>query len=456
MNSFKRYAFHGDAAEPADAEGVARLQSDLLQSTVGYVAERSPFYRELFGRCGVRAEDIGSIGDIEGLPVTTKEDLQRANWSFLCTDRTEISEVVATTGTTGEPVFFAMTSADVARLAENERRWFVEMGVAPGDLVQVAVTMESLFVAGLAYYKGLKRLGAGVVRTGPQNAKRQLDLLKVLGPKVIVAVPSFLRRMGELARAEGIDTGELKLERALLIGESIREEDFTSNCLGKMVEDMWKVESFSTYGITEGAVAFCECRRHKGLHSHPDLVYAEVLDDDGRALPDGEVGELVITTFQVEAMPLVRYRTGDITFLVPGGCACRRPGQVIGPIVGRKAHKLKVKGTTVYPGAIESALIGAGGVSNYQIEALSGDDGTDRIIVRVGVTNRDDERGDVFIDGLRSAIKSAARVTPEVELMSPAEVDALLFAGGSRKKIKFKDSRVKREERGHHPVRAGK
>ena len=424
-------------ADLKDPSKVRDLQSRLLVETVEYVLERSPFYREVFGEAGIGRGLIKSVDDIQKLPVTTKEDLQGSNWSFLCTVKSEISETVSTTGTTGSPVFLAMTGADVTRLAENERRWFAGMGLGPGDPVQIAVTMDSLFIAGLAYYTGLKRLGAGVIRSGPRNAARQLELIKSLKPKAVVAVPSFLLRLAELARDAGLDPSKLGLSSALLIGEAVREEDFTSNFLGKMVEDTWKIECFSTYGITEGALAFCECGEHRGLHSHPDMVFAEILDDGGERAPDGEAGELVITTLQVEGMPLVRYRTGDITFMVPPECPCGLATQMIGPIVGRKAQKLKLKGTTVYPGAIEKALSGVAGVKNFQIVASTGGDGTDRVLVKVG----SDRQGSEFVESLREAIRDVARVTPELELATPTEVEELLTEGGARKKLKFKDLR---------------
>jgi phenylacetate-CoA ligase len=167
-------------------------------------------------------------------------------------------------------------------------------------------------------------------------------------------------------------------------------------------------------------------------------MIVEVLDDAGRAVPDGETGELVITNLQVEGTPLIRYRTGDVTFLVPGACPCGRGGTRIGPIVGRKAQRMKIKGTTIYPKVIEDALLSVDGVENFVIEARTGDGETDRVVVRVGTL-----RGDAtFARTVGEALYAKARVTPEIRLASPAEVDGLLFEGGRRKPRVFVDLRT--------------
>src|SRR3989338_7903961 len=212
-----------------------------------------------------------------------------------------------------------------------------------------------------------------------------------------------------------------------------------------MVEKLSSVESFSTYGITEAQVAFCECREHKGLHSHPDLVYPEIVDDSGNVLKEGETGELVVTTFQAEGMPLLRYRTGDITFKLTERCDCGRTSTRIGPIIGRKAQKLKVKGTTVYPKAIENALLEIEGVENYVIEAYTGDDQADHIVVKVGSLKTQDSRLKTqdLKDAVCENIKAKVRVTPHIEIMMPQEVEKILYEGGRRKPMTFVDRRRK-------------
>ncbi|MBI5562853.1 MAG: AMP-binding protein [Deltaproteobacteria bacterium] len=415
---------------------VAGIQAELLCAALEYACRNSPFYRE---RLGSTPPKINGIEDIRKIPLTTKADIQDNNAAFLSVPRKDVAEMVATTGTTGTHVYIYLTAGDLIRLAENERRCFANAGVTAEDLFLLAVTLDNLFIAGLAYYSGLQRLGAGVVRLGPHSPKKHLETIAALRPTGIVAVPSFMAAIYRQAGKDGVDLGSLGLRKAVLIGETIRNADFSSNALGNIVESMNSLETYSTYGITEIAAAFCECPARRGLHSHSDLVYAEVIGDDGEPAADGEPGELVVTTFGVAGMPLLRYRTGDVTFKVPGQCACGRSSARIGPVIGRKAHKLKVKGTTIYPRAIENALVEIAGVENYVIEAHTGDDHADTVVVKVGAHNQKA----AFKLEVSEAIRAKARVTPAVEIMPPQEVEKLLYEGGRRKPMIFIDRRLK-------------
>lgn len=419
---------------------ISSIQGELLKETAWYLYKNSAFYRK---RLGNRPDIIGGIEDISRLPITSKEDLQKDNWGFLCVERDKIAEVVATTGTTGAHVFIWLTRKDLDRLAENEKRCFSCAGVNPKDLFLLSVTMDNLFIAGMAYYSGLQRLGAGVIRIGPHSPKKQLELIQTLHPTGIVAVPSFIIAIYKEAEKENINLSASNLKKLVLIGEAIRNPDFSSNSLGKMIERLGSVETYSTYGLTEAQVGFSECHCHKGLHSNPDLVYPEIVDEKGMALKDGEIGELVVTTFQVEGTPLLRYRTGDITFKVQDKCGCGRTSPRIGPVIGRKAHKLKVKGTTLYPKAIENALLEIEGVENYVIEAYTGDDQADHVLVKIGSNNLEVSFKESILENIRAKI----RVAPQVEIMSPQEVEKILYEGGRRKPMTFID----RRQVGHDP-----
>jgi len=423
-----------DRKAPKD---ISTIQTELLNETVSYLYKNSPFYRKRF----VSLPDIKGIEDISRLPLTTKEDIQQDNRGFLCVQRCNLAEIVSTTGTTGVPVFIGMTKKDMERLAENEKRCFSHTGALPDDLFLLSVTMDNLFIAGMAYYSGLQRLGAGVIRMGPHSPKRQLDLIQSLKPSGIVAVPSFIIAIMKQAEKDNINLEKSSLKRIVLIGETIRNPDFSSNAMGKMVEKLSFAESFSTYGITEAQAAFCECREHKGLHSHPDLVYPEIVDDKGNILKDGETGELIVTTFQAEGMPLLRYRTGDITFKLTERCDCGRTSSRIGPIIGRKAHKLKVKGTTVYPKAIENVLLDIDGIENYVIEAYTGDDQADHVVVKVGISQGAGGSGQELKDAICENIKATVRVTPHIEIIPQQEVEKILYEGGRRKPMTFIDRR---------------
>jgi len=420
-------------------DAVKEFQEELLLETVSYANERSPFYKRLFDNSGLSPSDLKKKKYFNKLPFTTKPDIQKSNRGFLAVPKHKIAEVVSTTGTTGEPVFISLTENDLERLAYNEEKSFSYTGAGRGDLFQIAVTCDNLFIAGIAYYKGLLRLGASVVRVGPQNIIRHFDIIKKLNPTGIIAVPSFMFQMVRRANEKGISVKDLGIEKIVLIGDSIRNEDFSSNALGQAIEDSFGKKCYSTYGITEGQVSFCECEHHSGLHSHPDLVFAEIVDENGNSLPDFEIGELVITPFQIEGMPLIRYKTGDITFKITGPCSCGRTSVRIGPILGRKFQRLKVKGVTLYPKTIENAILELKDVINYQIEAYTGTDQTDHLILRVGSYRNDP----AFRASVEDILRAKARVAPEIEIESPEEIEKRLFSGGSRKAVTFKCRRTK-------------
>jgi phenylacetate-CoA ligase len=416
---------------------IIRLQEELLRELISRVARTSPFYAERFSRGEVDAAAVRTLEDLALLPFTSKQDIQERNEDFWAAPKERLAEIVATTGTTGEPIYVAMTAQDLERLTECERRGFSWLGARRGDRFHLAVTLDNLFVAGLAYHLGLREMGVATYRVGAQPARRHLDLLKQLRPDGIVAVPSMLLSLARQARRDGEDLAAFAPRRAMLIGDSIRDESLGPNILGRQLAQEWGGELFSTYGLTEAGLAFHECPRHLGLHSHPDLVVVEVVDDAGRPVPDGESGELILTTLQVEGTPLLRYRTGDVGFRVSGACPCGRGGPRIGPILGRKQHRLKFKGTTLYPKALQDALLSVDGVENFVIEAHTGDDETDRIVIRVG-TRREDPR---FRKAVGECVYAKARVTPEVCLTSPEAVEGLRFEGGRRKPRIFIDFR---------------
>ena len=429
-------AFHPEVYHLPPSE-IIRLQEELLRELISRVARTSPFYAERFSRGKVDAAAVRTMEDLALLPFTSKKDIQERNQDFWAAPKERLAEIVATTGTTGEPIYVVMTAQDLDRLEESERRGFSWLGAKRGDRFHIAVTLDNLFVAGLAYHLGLHEIGVATYRVGAQPARRHLDLMKQLRPDGVVAVPSMLLSLARQARRDGEDLAAFAPRRAMLIGDSIRDQSLGSNTLGRHLEQAWGGELFSTYGLTEAGLAFHECPRHQGLHAHPDLVVVEVVDDAGRPVPDGESGELIITTLQVEGTPLLRYRTGDVTFRVPGACPCGRGGPRIGPILGRKQHRLKFKGTTLYPKALEDALLSVDGVENFVIEAHTGDDETDRIVVRVGTLC--DDPG--FWKTVGESVYAKARVTPEICLTSPEAVETLRFKGGRRKPRVFVDFR---------------
>jgi phenylacetate-CoA ligase len=414
-------------------------QTQLLRETVQYVATHSRFYKNALAKKGVNFKSIRSSKDLSLLPMTKKEDLQAGSESFFCVEKKDFADIVSTTGTTGEPVFIVLTKADLARLAQNEVYSFSCAGVTPEDTIHLAVTLDNLFMAGIAYYSGIVGLGASVYRVGMHNADRQILLLRQLKPTGIMTVPSFLLRLGQAMKAQNVRPKSLSVKRAILVGESIRDREFHLSGIGELLQKTWPLDFYSTFGNSETAISFCECEHKRGAHEHSEFIMTEILDEYGDPVPDGEPGELVLTTLQVQGLPLLRYATGDITFKITEPCRCGRNSSRIGPVLGRKANMLKYKGTKVYPKVIEGALARISGVSNYVIEAFTGDDCSDKIVVKVGC----DKPRKTLAGDITSKIFAHARVTPEVKLVSAEEVAALQSDYGRSRKFKtFIDHRA--------------
>lgn len=418
---------------------IAKEQLRGLREILRYIAKNSPFYKEALG---VKYTAIKSLDDICKLPITTKEDLQRYGRDFYCVAQEDIAEFVSTTGTTGEFVFIALTKKDLQRLAKNEVYSFSCAGAVKQDTFHIAVTLDNLFMAGMAYYSGIVQLGATAYRVGMHNIKKHIFLIQKLKPTGIVTVPSFLLQLCRGIEEEGINPSSLSIKKALLVGESIRDKDFKLSGIGALIKKYWSLELYSTFGNSEAEISFCECRYHRGAHEHPDLIISEILDDGGNTVREGEAGELVLTTLQTQGMPLLRYKTGDITFKITEKCKCGRNSSKIGPILGRKAQMIKYKGTKLYPKVIENAISHIDGVHNYVIEVFIGDDFSDKIIVKVGC----DRHNEKLKKSICAHIEAHARVTPEVVLMSVGEVEMLRTDNGRHRKPRaFIDHRIREE-----------
>lgn len=424
--------------EFATAEEIASYQDALLQRAVRYMADNSAYYKRLFCENNIDPHSIRSVSDLVRVPFTEKKDLQLYNDDFLCVPKHKIVDYITTSGTLGEPVTFGCTDADLERLAFNEAKSFSCAGVAPGNIVQLMTTLDKRFMAGLAYFLGIRRLGASVIRVGNGIPELQWDTINRLKPDTIMCVPSFILRLIEYAEEHGIDYRNSSVRRIIGIGEGLRNGDFTLNLLGRSIKEKWDVDLFATYSSTEMGATFSECEYGCGGHLHPELVIVEIIGDDDREVPDGEYGEVVITTLGVEGMPLLRFRTGDIAAKVTGKCKCGRNSYRLTPLAGRKNNMIKLKGTTIYPPAINDVLDNCPYVANYYVEVRLSAAGTDFVTVNVGL--KSDPGFDVIKD-LKDRFRSRLRVAPEICVRSANEVAAVNFPPKSRKPVKFIDLR---------------
>lgn len=423
--------------EKKSVEEIKAFQEKKLVEMLQYLQEKSPFYQRYFKENNVAVSEIKTLEDLQKLPTTTKDQLQKYNDDFICVPKSEIIDYVTTSGTLGDPVIFALTDSDLDRLAYNEAISFACCGVGKNDVFQLMTTIDRRFMAGLAYFLGARKLGAGIVRVGSGIPELQWDSIKKFQPTYLITVPSFLLKLIEYAKQHQIDLEKSGVKAAICIGEPIRNEDFTPNVLAEKITKDWDIELFSTYASTEMSTAFNECENHRGGHHHPELIIVEILDDHGNPTKPGEVGELTITTLGVEAMPLLRFKTGDMVQQYEDPCSCGRNTLRLGPVVGRKKQMIKYKGTTLYPPAMFNILNDFNEVEAYVIEIFHNELRTDEISIKLVSSQASEKLSALIKDHFRAKL----RVAPAIEFVSLEEIDALRFPPMSRKPIQLIDRR---------------
>ena len=421
--------------EVKDHKFIEQYQVKALSQLLTYVNSKSTFYKTLFKRHNIEISEIKSLEDLRNIPPTTKSDLQKYSKDFWCVGAEDIVEYCSTSGTEGEAVTVPLTHKDIDRLAYNEA---ISLACAKGDqhsIYQLTTTIDRQFMAGLAYALGARKLGAGMVRIGPGLPQLQWKAINELHPTALIVVPSFLLKLIEYAEQHKIDLKNSSVKRAICIGEPIRHQDFSLNAIGKRITDKWDIELYSTYASSEMAAAFTECSQFAGGHMHPELIIIEVLDDNNEPVGPDVAGEITITTLGVEAMPLIRFKTGDIARIHYSACPCGRTTPRIGPVIGRKNQLIKYKGTSCYPPALFNVMDNINGIDHYQVVLSSDDYGNDAIEVRYAVSEKISQK--VIEDQFRVAL----RVVPRLVLMDQHELVSLIFPKTHRKPRKFLDER---------------
>jgi len=406
---------------------------DLLKRTLKDVVDRSVFYKKHLGHVDLRS--IRSLTDFQKLPFVSKTDLTAHTKEFWCVDADRVVDYCTTSGSEGRPMTIPLTDSDLNRLAENEAGSFSAAGLTNTDIIQLCSTVDKRFMAGLAYILGARKLGVGMVRSGPGLPEYQWRSILDIEPTTLIVVPSFLIKMLQYAEETGIDLNATSVKRAICIGESIRNPDFTLNALGARINAKWQIDIHSTYASSEMQTAFTECNMSKGGHYNPKLIFPEIVNEKGEVVPPGNLGELVITTLGVEGFPLLRYKTGDITRLHSETCDCGHPSMRIGPIEGRKNQMIKVKGTSCYPPALIEILNGISEIENFQIQVYHNDlenDGV-RILIHSHAELNEKSIADIF--------RSRVRFAPEIIRKDEDEIRKMIFPENTRKAILFKDFR---------------
>lgn len=423
--------------EKSSTQEIKAFQEEKLQQLLAYLEENSPFYQRLFKKENINIAEIRTLEDLQKIPVTTKNDLQQHNHDFFCITPDKIVDYSTTSGTLGDPVTFGLSDRDLERLAYNEAISFACAGIQKGDVVQMITTIDKRFMAGLAYFLGLRKMGASVVRMGPGIPELQWDSIFRYKPKYLITVPSFLLKMIDYAEKHGLDYKKSSVYGAVCIGESIKNQDFTDNILSQKIKEKWNIKLFSTYASTEMSTAFTECEFQIGGHHHPELIITEILDDEGNIVKEGESGELTITTLGVEAIPLLRFKTGDIVKAHYEPCECGRNTMRLGPVIGRKQQMIKYKGTTLYPPAMNDILNDFNNILCYQIVIQSNEIGLDEIIIKLST----DQENENFVNEVRDHFRAKLRVSPKIEIIDFDILSKTVFNPNSRKPITFIDLR---------------
>jgi len=415
--------FFDRAVETLGRGKLAGLQFERLKATLGRAYARVPHFTQAFDKAGVKPRDLESLADIARFPFTVKTDL-RDNYPFamFAVPRAEVLRLHASSGTTGRPTVVGYTRDDLDMWADLMARSLACAGARPGDVVHNAYGY-GLFTGGLGAHYGAERLGCTVVPMSGGGTERQVTLLADFAADILCATPSYALNMSEMATAQGIDIAALPVRRGIFGAEP------WSEAMRQELQNVLGLEAIDIYGLSEilgpGVAAECDVAQ-AGLHGWEDHFLFEVIDPETLAvLPVGSSGELVITTLTKQALPLIRYRTRDITQLSDEPCACGRTHIRIMRITGRDDDMLIIRGINVYPSQVEAVLVGFTGLApHYQI-VLTRAGALDRMTLEVEAASAaplDDESLAKRADAVRQHVKSMVGVTCEVTVKRPGEV----------------------------------
>ena len=353
--------------EKMSRDKLSKLQEEQLIKMVNYCYEKVPVYRRKFKDAGIKPDDIRNFDDLEKIPFTEKEDLRKAYpYGMLAANLCDVLELHASSGTTGHPTTCAYTKKDLEVWAKVMARIYASAGAKKGDIVQNAYGY-GLFTGGLGFHYGALEIGATILPIAAGETERQITLAKEYGTTILACTPSYAAYIGRYAMEKmGINPAkELKWKSGLFGAEAWSEE------LRERIEELLGLEAFDIYGLSEviGPGVSVECQQHDGLHIQEDHFLPEIIDPKtGEKVEEGETGELVLTTLTREATPVLRFRTGDITFLKTEECSCGRTLARMGRVYGRVDDMIKVRGVKFWPKTVEHALLNVKGASeNYEI-----------------------------------------------------------------------------------------
>ena len=419
--------------ERMPANELKELQEQKLKELVHYVYQHSPFYKKKFDDAGVKPDDIKTLDDVNKLPFTYKQDLRDTYpTGMFCVPNEQLVRFHVSSGTTGKPTIVGYTKNDIDQWSLSLARALTSIGVGRGDVLQISYGY-GLFTGGLGMHYGAEEAGATVLPTSAGNTEKQLELMQDLGTTVLACTPSYMLFMNEAAKQAGISLkDDTKLRMGILGAEPWSEE------MRARIEESSGIKAYDIFGTSElSGPLFTECKYQDGIHIWADQFLVEIIDPKtGEPVPDGEQGELVITTLAKEALPLIRYKIGDLTVKTSEVCKCGRTHPRIMRVLGRVDDMLIIRGINVFPGQIESVLMNIPEVGEHFMIIVDRVNELDTMKVQIEMTDAvfSDKVNDIMSleKKVASSLKSVLNLAVKVELV---ENGSLPRSMGKSKKV---------------------
>jgi phenylacetate-CoA ligase len=419
--------------ETWERDRLDELKLERLRSTVGRLYERVPFYRKRLEDAGFKPGDLKSLDDLQRLPFTYKDDL-RDNYPFglFAVPMREIVRIHASSGTTGKSTVVGYTSGDIQVWADLVARTIVAAGGTPDDIVHVSYGY-GLFTGGLGLHYGAEKLGATALPMSGGNTKRQVRMMVDFGSTILCCTPSYALNIAEVMREMGIERDQVKLKSAILGAEPWSDE------MRLQIEDELSISAHDIYGLSEvvGPGVSIECSEKTGLHIFEDSFIPEIIDpESGRVLPPGEKGELVFTNINKEGLSLIRYRTRDISRLLPEHCSCGRTHARMERVTGRTDDMLIIRGVNVFPSQVEMVLMQVPGLSPHYQLVVERVESLDILEVQVEMSP------EIFSDEIKQLEELEKRIRDEVQSYLGVSVRVRLMEPRSIQRSEGKAVRV--------------
>ena len=425
--------FWNEEIETMSRQDLEELQLKKLQATVKRAFEKIPYYNKRYSEVEVYPEDIETLKDIEKLPFITKDDLRESYpFGLFAVDIKDIKELHSSSGTTGKPVVSGYTEKDLDTWAETIARGLKMMGLGENDIIQ-NTHGYGMFTGGFGVHYGSHKIGLTIIPISTGQTRRQIEIMKDFGTTGLIFTPSYGIHIGEVALDDGIDPKELGI-KAIGFGAEMWTEE-----IRQRVEELFDAKAYNIYGLTElmGPGVGIECSAQQGLHIPEDIYYPEIIDPNtGKVIGAEKSGELVLTNLEREGMPIIRFRTKDLTTLTYEKCECGRTHARMSRITGRSDDMIKVKGVAIFPSQIEKALLKVGDVEPHYMIIVTRPGTLDEIEVKVEASQ------DIFFDGVKEMMAIQKEIGKSIENETGIRVKVTLVEPKTLPRFEGKAKRV--------------